>query len=756
MALIRNMKIGGKLAIGFGLLLAVIFFITAYSHIAMNSMNQEAAYVIEYPFVRYSLISDVETMMMDARRTMNRISMNSGLTPPDVADNAIREGEFRAIQENAKRLIALYVENLTIDPSIAEDARSANFANVAGLESALAAYWLEIEAVIAASNRGDIVATVEITRDAIGIVNEAMYHMDSLMERAESVMSGAVTDLGASASSSILMLWTIVAISVLAGAAIALVIVRAITGPVKEVSAVISNVADGNFNINLRNNLPTDEIGAMTQDVYNLVGVVRGMVDDISKMVEEFSEKGDIEYRVDTAKYRGGYNEMMTSLNSFGDSNVSDVMSILTVLQDVNKGKFRANLAKLPGKKIVMNNTVDALMSNLNGVSAEINAMIDAAANKGDMHFHVDPSKYEGDWSEIIAGLNHIAEAVDAPIVEIRDIMTNLSKGDFSRQVSGDYKGDFLQIKNAVNETVQALSSYVQEIGDVLGRVAQGDLRTSISRDYVGSFSAIKNSINNICQTLNKTMAEINSASEQVFSGAKQISASAMDLASGASEQASSVEELNATVDIINSQTQANAANAGEANDLSKTSTSNAREGNAAMKETLGAMSQIKDASNNISKIIKTIQDIAFQTNLLALNAAVEAARAGEHGKGFAVVAEEVRSLAARSQEAAGETTELIGTSIRTVETGSEIAQSTAQTLDTIVDNATKVLEIVGSISDSSSEQAEAIGQVVNGLSEVSKVVQSNSAVSEETAAAAEELTSQAELLQQLVGFFKL
>ncbi len=291
----------------------------------------------------------------------------------------------------------------------------------------------------------------------------------------------------------------------------------------------------------------------------------------------------------------------------------------------------------------------------------------------------------------------------------------------------------------------------IDEINQAAKQMAAGNLDVDINVRSNDEIGALSQAFVNMAQSMNEVLMNISVAADQVSSGSKQVSDSSMVLSQGATEQASSIEELSASLEEIGSQTDMNAQRATEANALAVSAKEMAVVGDDQMKQMLRSMDEINEASSNISKIIKVIDEIAFQTNILALNAAVEAARAGQHGKGFAVVAEEVRNLAARSANAAKETTDLIEGSIKKVEGGTRIANETANALNEIVSGVTKVAALVDQIASASNEQASGIGQVNQAIIQVSQVTQTNSATSEESASASEELSSQAENLKEQV-----
>jgi methyl-accepting chemotaxis protein len=433
---------------------------------------------------------------------------------------------------------------------------------------------------------------------------------------------------------------------------------------------------------------------------------------------------------------------------------VSSLQEKSYVAEQIAKGELSLDI-KSRSDKDVLSKSMLSVSNSIKGLVSEMK-MITAASIEGDLDVRGNSEKFDGEYKEIIDGINRTIEAVIQPVKEAADVLGEMSEGNLNVKVRGEYKGHHAMIKNSLNDTIDALSGYVDEITRVLTQMTEGNFEVLTSDNYKGEFSKIKASLDNIINTFNEVLGEINVAAQQVANGAKHISNSAQVLSQGATEQASTVEELTTSMEQIADQTKYNAESAEKANTVAAKVKEDAVKGNSQMGEMLKAMNDINNASGSISKIIKVIDDIAFQTNILALNAAVEAARAGQHGKGFAVVADEVRNLAAKSADAAKETTALIESSIMKTEDGLMIAKGTADALNNIVSGIAEASELVNKITTATSEQANGIVQINLAVNQVSQVVQNNSATAEESAAASEEMASQAEVLNNLVGQFRL
>lgn len=299
-----------------------------------------------------------------------------------------------------------------------------------------------------------------------------------------------------------------------------------------------------------------------------------------------------------------------------------------------------------------------------------------------------------------------------------------------------------------------AIGEEIKQQAKVVERVSDGDLTTDVVPK--SSVDLMGNSLKNLITRNNNALSHIRDAAEQVNVASSEVASASETLAQGSTEQASAIEQITASIDDVADKTKENAKKADDAADLMAKAIVNMQKGNKQMEEMVSAMNDINVSSENISKIIKVIDDIAFQTNILALNAAVEAARAGEAGMGFAVVAEEVRNLAAKSSSAAAETAEMIADSIKKIEAGTSIADDTMKSIEEISDVVSESETIIKEIAQASNYQATAIAQIDQAVSQVSQVVSNNSATSEECAAASFELSSQAKRMNELLAVYRL
>lgn len=343
-----------------------------------------------------------------------------------------------------------------------------------------------------------------------------------------------------------------------------------------------------------------------------------------------------------------------------------------------------------------------------------------------------------------------ITRTITVPVTKLSNAARKLAMGDIDVDCEKIHDDDLGELMDAFDH----MTDTIKEQAAIADAISKGDLTIDVTprsdKDLLGK------ALQRLVDSNNKALGSVQESTMQVTIGAEQVANASQALAQGSTEQASALQQVTASINEIAEKTKKNASEATTANDLVNTVRNMAEDGNGQMKSLTGAMNDINDSSETISKIIKTIDDIAFQTNILALNAAVEAARAGVHGKGFAVVAEEVRNLAAKCGSAASETAEMIEDSIRKVGNGRQLASETAEALDRIVASIEEVAGIINNIAISSNDQATAVSQIDQAIGQVSTVVQTNSATSEQCASASEELSNQAMNLRNQMAAYKL
>ncbi len=481
-------------------------------------------------------------------------------------------------------------------------------------------------------------------------------------------------------------------------------------------------------------------------------------VDDKTALLDTLKEKMDCEFTIFHGDERA-----YTTIQQNGQRAVGTRLSSDIADKVLKQGQSYVGYAKILGEKHLCSYVPTY------GPNGQVDGLIFAGISMSKAYAHMNFTVLLACLAAlacIIVGIwivsVYIKRTVSMPLFRLTVLAQTFEKGDLGLNQHQTMMADVESndeigvLSQSFDRTICRLRNYIGEIADILERIANGDLNAQTTQDYVGDFASIQTSLNDILQRLNETMGQIVNSSKQVADGADQMSNVAQALSQGAMEQSTSVDELARTMQVVTGHIKQTAANAQQTQQQTEDMGRRLTESNQKMQEMIAAMQEMTDSSNEIGKIIKTIEDIAFQTNILALNAAVEAARAGEAGKGFSVVADEVRNLAGKSAEASQYTTTLIERSMNAVDKGTQIVDVTAKQLEDVVNKAQGIVSTINNIAVDARDQADTIEQVQAKIDQISSVVQNNSATSEESAATSEELRAQAGILKQLVNTFNL
>ena len=471
---------------------------------------------------------------------------------------------------------------------------------------------------------------------------------------------------------------------------------------------------------------------------------------DMDKELDLLSENGDWLF----ANFTGS----KELLDAFSDKITRAVEMQHTVLELVNTDREAAQAMLLNEYQPLVDEAVDALIKISEVAEGSAETDFEETVKMQEELILLQLGLAGGALLITVILSLYLTRSITKPLREIEKSAEKIVDGDFEIAISYKSRDELGRLADAFRKMAETLKDVVTDASRLLSEMADGnfDVRTRAEEHYVGEFQGLLSSIRKLNRDLSITLGQINRSADQVAAGSDQVSIGAQALSQGSTEQAAAVEELATTIAGISTQVKDTATDALEAKKQSTMAGDEAEECNQQMRDMMNAMEEITRTSDEIGKIIKTIEDIAFQTNILALNAAVEASRAGTAGKGFAVVADEVRNLASKSSVASQNTAELIESSIKAVSRGTQIADSTAQSLVKVVDEVRSASGKVDKIADAAEEQAGAIEQVTLGINQISSVVQTNSATAEESAAASQELSEQADMLKQLVAKFIL
>jgi methyl-accepting chemotaxis protein len=505
-----------------------------------------------------------------------------------------------------------------------------------------------------------------------------------------------------------------------------------------------------------------DEVNQLLADGSYLVEAQKKVVSAISNLNDYNASRNQTVIK-DTLKGKGGWSGILWIMSALGAlylivcgilMNISltkPLKRALVMMRELEKGHLSKRLHMNRRDEIgdlthAMDTFADHLQKNVVFNMQQI--------SEGNVN--VTPAIIDGD-DEIGPALQKMTETINNLVNEMNVLTKSAMEGRLDVRGNEEaFRGAYRDIVQGVNRTLDEVMGPINEASETLEKIAGRDMTARMMGEYKGDHARIEQSLNMAVENLDKALQQVAIGADQVGSASIQVSTGGQSLSQGASEQASSLEEVSSSLQEMSSMTKQNAINAREAKGVAEQARGSADRGVESMSRMSSAINKIKTSSDSTSKIVKTIDEIAFQTNLLALNAAVEAARAGDAGKGFAVVAEEVRNLAMRSAEAAKNTANLIEEAVKNSENGVAINSEVLKNFHEITDKINKVSQVVAEIAAASEQQDQGISQVNRAVEQMNQLTQQNAANAEESASAAEEMSSQSEEMRSMVAGFKL
>ena len=810
--MLKNMKIGKRLAVGFASVLILLTVISVVAFVNVNKLNNALDNLVNDKVVKTTLLATTRNEANTSARAIRNLLL--------VSDPAERQKELARVNESGEKITKALDD---LEKIVASDSGKKLFAAVKDTRAKMRVDQKQVIELSQAGKRDEainlLVTKVRLSQaDYFKAINEMMAYQQKEVEQA-----GKNGQKLADTTTTLIIVMGIVAL--LIGIFMGWFITNSIVKPVNACVDAANKIAAGNTDVHL-DSTAKDETGILQAAMNKMAEAIQALIKDAG-MLSDAAIAGKLATRADASKHQGDFQKIVVGVNETLDAVIGPLNVAAEYVDRISKGDIPPRITdNYSGDFNEIKNNLNGCIDAVNALVSDANMLVNAAV-EGKLATRADASKHQGDFRKIVAGVNDTLDAVIGPLNVAAEYVDRISKGDIPPRISDNYNGDFNEIKNNLNGCIDAVNSLVADAnllakaaidgklatradaskhqGDfraivagvnetldaVIGplnvaaeyvdRISKGDMPKIITDNYNGDFNDIKSNLNVLIEATNsitanakqvaqgnlmvelKKRSENDDLMESLGNMVDKLKEIVREVQAAADGVATGGQELSATAQTLSQGATEQAASAEEISSSMEEMSSSIKQNadNASQTEKISnksatdareggkAVQETVAAMKEIATKISIIEEIARQTNLLALNAAIEAARAGEHGKGFAVVASEVRKLAERSQTAAGEISELSGRSV-------QVAEAAGQMLTAILPDIQRTAELVQEISASSKEQDAGADQINRAIQQLDQVIQQNASAAEEMASTTEELAGQAEQLKSTIAFFSI